>query len=243
MSCQVEMASSLKGKWHFTQSAGFTLVELVLATMISAMVIGIFAAALSLSLRIWERQQNREPSDIPSLLGLLKWQLAEFEPVLINYDGKQHAIFRGDDQSLAFATHYSVRAISKGVPVIARYVFAPGGVLYYAEMPLDPYHPEPIQRFLQMTPAKTKSWPRFYSIEVGDCSFSYGGGDGGEMASSVDGELGIPTAVLVKCAALGDSAQFSAAMFVNSPFTKLIVDSKAAKAGLRTLAPGKRKQF
>jgi hypothetical protein len=243
MSCQVEMVSPLRGKWQFNQSSGFTLVELVLATLISAMVIGIFAAALSLSLRIWERQQNREPSDIPSLFELLKWQLSQFEPVLITYDGKQHAIFRGDEQSLAFATHYSVRAISKGIPVIARYVFTPGGTLYYAEMPLDPYHPEPMQQFLQMNPGNAKSWPRFYPVEIGDCVFSYGGGENGEMASSVDDEIGIPSTVIVKCAGLGGSAQFSAAMFVNSPFTKLAVDSKAAKSGLRTLTPSRRKQF
>ncbi len=235
--------TSPKGKWLVAQSSGFTLVELVLATMISAMVIAIFSVALSLSLRVWERQQNHEPSDIPSLLELLKWQLAQFEPVLINYEGKQRPIFQGDEQSLAFATHYSVRAISKGAPVIARYVFTSEGTLFYAEIPLDPYHPEPIQRFLQMRPGDTKSWPRFYAMEIGGCSLSYAGGEGGEMASAVDDELGIPSAVIAKCTAPGNSALFSAAMFVNSPFTKEIVDSNAAKSGLKTTTPKRRKQL
>lgn len=243
MWCQTEMVSSRKGKRLFAQSSGFTLVELVLATLISAMVMGIFAVALSLSLRVWERQQNRQPSDMPSLLELLKWQLAQFEPILINFEGKQRAVFQGDEQSLAFATHYSVRAISKGAPVIARYVFTSGGTLFYAEMPLDPYHPEPIQQFLQMGTGDPQSWPRFYAMEIGDCSLSYAGGEGNEMTTAVDEELGIPSAVIAKCTAPGDSALFSAAMFVNAPFTKLIEDSNAAKMGLKTTTPKGRKRL
>jgi hypothetical protein len=235
MSCQVEMASPLKGKRFFAQSGGFTLVELVLATMISAMVIGIFSVALSLSLRVWERQQNREPSDLPSLLELLKWQLAEFEPILIREEGKQHSIFQGDEHSLSFATDYSVRAISKGVPVIARYVFVPGrGELYYAEMPLDPYHPEPIRRFLRMNPGESKGWPRFYLIQVGDFALSYRGEEGNEAVPSVEEGTGIPSVVMVKSASPENSALFSAALTVNSPFGKLTVDSNAAKAGIKT---------
>ena len=202
-------------------------MELVLATLISAMVIGIFSVALSLSLRVWERQQNREPSDIPSLLELLKWQLAQFEPILINLEGKQRAIFQGNEQSLAFATHYSVRAISKGVPVIARYVFIPGrDELFYAEMPLDPYHPEPIQQFLQMSPGEPKSWPRFYAYgSWGLFPFLCQWKKASEMAAAVDEELGIPSAVIAKCTARGDSASFSAVMFVNSPFSETTVEA------------------
>ena len=234
------MVSPLKRNRLLAQSSGFTLVELVLATTISAMVIGIFSVALSLSLRVWERQQNREPSDIPSLLELLKWQLADFEPVLINHEGKQRAIFQGGEQSLAFATQYSVRAISKGLPVIARYVFTSEGTVFYAEMPLDPYHPEPIQRFLQMGTGETNSWPRFYAMEVGVCSLSYASGKGDEMASAVDEELGIPSAVLAKCTAGEDSVLFSAVMFINAPFAKEIEDSDAAKSGLKKVTPKRR---
>jgi hypothetical protein len=223
------------------QSRGFTLVELVLATVISAMVIGIFSVALSLSLRVWERQQNREPSDLPSLLALLKRQLNEFEPILIRNEGRQHSIFQGDEQSLTFATDYSVRAISKGVPVIARYLFIPGrGELYYAEMPLDPYHPEPIRRFLKMTPGDTKAWPRFHLVQVGDFALSYGGGEGTEVAPSAEEGAGIPAAVMVKGSAAGDSSTLSATFFVNSPFTKLTVDSSAAKTGVDVRIPRRR---
>ncbi len=217
-------------------------MELVLATMISAMVIGIFSVALSLSLRVWERQQNREPSDLPSLLELLKWQLAEFEPIPVRDEGRQRPIFQGDGQSLAFATDYSVRAISKGVPVIARYVFVPGrGELYYAEMPFDPYHPEPIRRFLQMNPGETPAWPRFYLIPVGDFALSYAAEEEGNSVSSIDEGTGIPSAVTITSTAPEGSASFSAVLPVNSPFTKLTLDSNASKAGLKAPVIKRRK--
>jgi hypothetical protein len=207
-------------------------LELVLATLISALVIGIFSVALSISLRSWERQQNRESSDVPSLLQLLKWQLAQFEPVMLKFEGNQRPVFQGDEESLAFATSYSVRAISKGVPVIARYVFVPGrGELYYAEMPFDPYHPESIQKFLQMTPADTKAWPHFYVTEIASFSLSYVGEDRDSSATSVDEDAGVPSAVVVQCAPQADSASLSAVMFVNLPFTKPVLQNTPVGAG------------
>jgi hypothetical protein len=236
------MLSQPRAERILAQARGFTLVELVLATVISAMVIGIFSVALSVSLRVWERQQNRQPSDLPSLLALLQWQLAEFEPILIHNEGRQYSIFQGDGQSLAFATDYSIRAISKGVPVIARYVFIPTrGELYYAEMPLDPYHPAPIRRFLQMNPGETGAWPRFTLIQAGDFALSYAGEEGKEALQSIEEGSGIPSVVMVKCATPENTASFFAALPVNSPFTKLTVDSKASKAGLKGPAPGRRK--
>ena len=68
MGFQGEMVSASQERGVLAGSLGFTLLELVLATLISAIVIGIFSVALSLSLRMWERQQDREPSDVPSLL-------------------------------------------------------------------------------------------------------------------------------------------------------------------------------
>jgi len=241
MSFRVETVNRRKGNGLFGRSTGFTLVELVLATLISSLVIGIFSVALSISLRAWERQQNREISDTPSLLELLKRQLAQFDPILIQLEGKQRPIFQGDEQSLAFATDYSVRAISKGVPVIARYVFIPGrGELFYAELPLDPYHPEHIQEFLQMSPGKTKSWPHFYLIEVAEFALSYATKEKGEFAGAPDDAAGIPAAVRVSCASRGDSASFSAMMFVNSPFSETAAGSNPVPGGLKSKQFNKR---
>lgn len=231
---QVEMVGGQMGSRLHRQCSGFTLLELVLATVISAMVIGVFSVALSISLRAWERQQNREPSDVPSLLNLLKWQLAQFEPTTIQFEGKQLVIFEGTEQSLAFATDYSVRAISKGVPVVARYVFVPGrGELYYAELPLDPYHPEAIKEFLQMGIGATK-WPHFYLTEVAQFSLSYAGEQLQTLSPQVDAASGLPVAVVVSCASKQDPELYSSMMFINSPFNKVTVQSNIGKAILPT---------
>jgi hypothetical protein len=235
MGFRAKSMSRRKERSLLGRSTGFTLVELVLATLISSLVIGIFSVALSVSLRAWERQQNREISDTPSLLELLKRQLAQFDPILIQVDGKQRPIFQGDEHSLAFATDYSVRAISKGVPVIARYVFLPGrGELLYAELPLDPYHPEPIHAFLQMSPGSTKSWPRFYLIEVAEFALSYATKEKGQFAGGTEETGGIPSAVKVDCASRGDSASFTAMMFVNSPFSETAAGIQPAQGGLKS---------
>jgi hypothetical protein len=244
MKSRIELMSQQTPKGPISHAAGFTLVELVLATLLSALVVGIFSVALSISLRAWERQQNRQPSDVPSLLQLLKWQLAAFEPLQITSQGKKRAAFEGDGQSLAFATAYSVRAISKGLPVIARYVFVPGrGELYYAELFLDPYHPEAIERFLKTNPGDTKSWPHFYVTEVAEFSLSYVGKERETLdPSEMDGTAGVPVAVVVNCSARGSSDAISALMFVNSPFTKLrqgIIGGKANLPGSNF--PGQRR--
>ena len=231
---QVEMMGRQMGRELHRQSSGFTLLELVLATLISALVIGIFSVALSISLRAWERQQNREPSDVPGLLNLLKWQLSQFEPITIDFEGNKRSIFDGTEQSLAFATDYSVRAISKGVPVIARYVFVPGrGELYYAELPLDPYHPEAIKEFLQMGLGAAK-WPHFYLTEVSQFSLSYAGEELQTFSPQVDGTSGLPVAVVVTCASKQDPELYSAMMFINSPFNKVTVQGNTGKAILPT---------
>lgn len=158
---------------------GFTLLELVLAMLISSLVMGILSMALGFSLRVWERQYNRKTSDMPAMVDLLKWQLASLNPAPVRSDGESRIIFRGQEHALTFATDHSVRALSHGVPVVARYLFKPAEKkLYYAEIPFDPYHPEPIEQFMKLEPGKKKSWPQFQSTDVTQITFSYGGGEG-----------------------------------------------------------------
>jgi type II secretory pathway pseudopilin PulG len=175
------------GSRLFGQSAGFTLLELVLATMISALVMGILATALSFSLRLWERQMNRKTSDMPALLELMKWQLANFDPVPIaTGDGNEaRPLFLGDAHSLTFATDRSVKALSKGAPIIARYVFSQADKkLYYAERPLDPYHPDDLKAFLELAPGDEKTWPRFLPTDVESFAIGYAGSE--EKSERVD---------------------------------------------------------
>ena len=224
--CHINNATRIDGS---NSCAGFTLVELVLATLISSLVIAIVSVSLGFSLRVWERSQNRQPDDFPSLVELLKWQLASFDPVQVREEGEARIIFRGDNNFIAFATDRSVRAISNGVPVVARYVYdSSGKVLYYAEIPLDPYHPDVIKEFLEMKPSDRSSFPRFYPTPVDSFSLSFGQGDEkGGVADSWDDTRAIPAYVRVSWSRDGGATESTQVIIPNFLFARKIEEQKA----------------
>jgi|GEM_PF-547053 len=203
------------------QSRGFTLVELVIATLISSLVMGIISVALGFSLRIWERQQNQTPSDMPAVIQLLKWQLATFEPLPVRIDQESVPVFKGDARSLTFATAHSVKAITRGAPVVARYVFVPRDkTLYYTEIPFDPYNTEIIEEFMKFMPGKDKKRRGFFATAVAEMTFSYA--DAGETDSFEEnwqGDGSIPGVVVVTWTPDG-RARMAAAMVPNALFPK-----------------------
>ena len=211
---------------------GFTLIELILATAISALVIGILSVCLSFSLRAWESVQNRKPDQSAALVDLLKRQLAEFDPTPIKFDEGPHPFFSGHAMKLAFATTHSVKAISRGVPVIARYHYDPGSkVLYYAEMPLDPYHTKGLKEFTQIEPTSgQKSSVRFFAVEIADFNLSYAGKDTSQYSEAWDQSNDFPTSVLMKWST-PEIGGFSQALAVNSPFSIEITKRTAVPVG------------
>jgi prepilin-type N-terminal cleavage/methylation domain-containing protein len=224
--CHINHTTRIDGS---NSCAGFTLVELVLATLISSLVIAIVSVSLGFSLRVWERNQNRRPDDFPSLVELLKWQLASFDPVQVREEGEVQIIFRGDYNFIAFATDRSVRAISNGVPVVARYVYQDSEkVLYYAEIPLDPYHPEVIKEFLAAKPSDSSSWPRFYPIPVDGFSLSYGQGDEkGGADDTWDDAHAIPAYVRVTWSRDGGATESTQIIIPNFLFAREIEEQQA----------------
>lgn len=179
---------------------GFTLLELVLAMLIASLVMGILSTALGFSLRVWERQLNRKPSDMPALIDLLKWQLASMNPVPVRAEGESRIVFQGQEHALTFATDHSVRALSHGVPVVARYLFRPSEKrLYYAEIPFDPYHPEPIEQFMKLEPGKARKqpWPAFHATEVDALTFAFGG-EGEALENQWNDERQAPLVIRVR---------------------------------------------
>jgi prepilin-type N-terminal cleavage/methylation domain-containing protein len=202
-------------------SAGFTLVELVIAMLISSLVMGIVGVTLGFSLRIWERQQRQNPSDMPAVVDLLKWQLATFEPQPVRVDQESMPIFKGESHSLTFATTHSVKAISRGAPVLVRYVFVPSDkALYYMEIPFDPYHSEPIEQFLKLMPGKDAKRKGFFSTAVSNVSFSFAAQDGVEgFEEKWEEGSDVPAMVVVKWSPDGHS-RFTAAVVPNSLFPK-----------------------
>jgi hypothetical protein len=186
-------------------SAGFTLLELILATFISALVIGILSVCLSVALRIWEKNRGVEPGDqeIVRLLEVMTQQLGCFNPtpMALKDDNKKQLQFFANKHTLSFATNYSIKSISKGAPVISRYIYQPGSKrLYYAEIPMDPYHPAPLNKFLKEAPTDKETWPRYYAMEMQlqDLSFAYRGQKADSFGEAWDETTELPGSVLVK---------------------------------------------
>ncbi len=178
--------------YSVNDSHGFTLLELLLAAVISAIVLGMVATALSFCVRIWERQNRRLPDDMGQMLDLMALQLGSFNDASLRYKDKQQTIFFGDTASLTFTTNYSLKSISKGVPIIARYYFSKGErTLYYGEMPLNAGSataPKPndtslsssshdsnsVEGFIAMDPRGEKGPVSFYPVNnVADFSIAY----------------------------------------------------------------------
>lgn len=199
--------------------SGFTLIELVLATLISTLVVGMLSVCLSFALRAWESVQDRKPDQTSAFLDLFKEQLAEFDPTPIRFADGLRPLFAGQPLAIAFATAHSVKAISHGVPVIARYVYDPKSrVLYYAEMPFDPYHPKLIEEFLQSGPTPSdKRDSRFHAIDLPGFSLGYAGKEQQQFAESWEEENQVPVSVLLRWNGQ-DSAPYAQILMVNSPF-------------------------
>jgi hypothetical protein len=193
MSARIGVSSTL------SQCRGFTLLELVLATLIATLVIGILSVALTFSMRMWEKQQNRKPTELPMMIDLMAMQLANFNSSPLPSElGSSTPLLMGDEHSLAVATTHSVKALSKGAPVVARYVFLPKEkLLYYAETPFDPYHPETLREFINLQPAVEDSRPRFYPLEVEDFSIEYSAEGEEDYSESWENGETLPLAVRV----------------------------------------------
>lgn len=198
---------------------GFTLVELVLAMFISTLVMGILGVSLSIALRFWERQQNQKPFGTPNIIELLKWQLAQFSVMPAKVDGKSRLLLSGDNRSITLATDHSVKAISKGVPVIARYVYSSKDkTLFYAEVPLNPHHMELFEELRQLNPGKGTRTPQFFAFDMEDFSLAYAREDRTALEESWDGGAGAPSAVLVSWKTKDSPDAYSYMVYPNSIF-------------------------
>ena len=217
---------------QFKNNAGFTLIELVLATVISTLVIGILSVCLSFSLRAWESTQNRKPVQTSAFIDLLKQQLAEINPTPVKFEDGLHPVFNASSQFLAFATSHSIKAVTRGVPVVARYLYDPRSkVIYYSEMPLDPYHAKSIRDFTQAKDSKgdtDKQKYRSYPIELAEFHLMFAGKDGNALTDTWDRPDEIPIEIVLNWA--DDSMQSSQIFMVNCPFT-IDVDKTAPVPG------------
>ncbi len=214
---------------------GFTLVELVLAMFISTLVMGILGVSLSVALRFWERTQNQKAFGTPNVIELLKRQLAQFSVMPATVDGKSRLMLSGDNHSITLATDHSVKAISRGVPVIARYVYsAKDKQLFYTEVPLNPHHLELFEELRQLNPGKAARTPMFFAFDMEDFSLAFARDDKKPLEESWDGGAGAPSAVLVSWKTKDSPDAYSYMVYPNSMFAMKQESFEGSGSGTQT---------
>ena len=201
--------------------SGFTLMELVIATAISAVVLGILAVCFSFAMRLWQVTQDQHPDQTFLLADLLKQQLAECDPTPLRFsDNSVHSLFSAQPTSIAFVTSHSVKAISQGLPVVARYTYDPESkMLSYSELLLDPYHTQSIERFVAgRSPGKKETEIPSYGVYFPEFVLLYAGTQSKEFAQSWEGVDQLPAEILLRWRGT-DSVIHAMMCMVNAPFT------------------------
>jgi prepilin-type N-terminal cleavage/methylation domain-containing protein len=211
---------------------GFTMIELILATALSALVVGILSVCFSFALRVWQSTQNLKPDQTSLLADLLNRQLAECDPKPIKFKDRVHPLFTGQPNSIAFVTTHSVKAISQGVPVVARYMYDPNSrVLYYSELLLDPYHSDFIEKFLAGRASSEKETGiRAYGVEFPEFVLAYAGKESREFSQAWDAVDELPVEVLLRWRAK-DSTVHARVCMVNALFSIEVPKAPAPGVG------------
>lgn len=208
-------------KFPKSSVCGFTLLELILATAISALVIGILAVCFSFAMRVWQSAQNERPDLTFQVADLLKRQLAECDPTPVKLsDTDTRTLFAGQANSLSFITAHSVKAISQGVPVVAHYTYDPDAkVLSYSELLLDPYHTASIEKFISGRSTGSKAVEiNSYGVDFPEFALAYAGKGSKEFSESWNGKDDLPVEVLLRWRG-SDSTVHALVCMVNNPFS------------------------
>ena len=218
---------------------GFTLIELILATAISALVVGILSVCFAFTLRVWQSTQNQKPDQTFQMADLLNRQLAECDPKPIKFTDGTHPLFAGQPNSIVFVTAHSVKAISQGVPIVARYTYDPNSrVLYYSELLLDPYHPGPIERFLAGGSSGGQGTEvRTYGVDFPEFVLTYAGKESKWFSHSWRTVDELPVEVLVRWRAK-DLVVHARACMLNAPFPIEVQKTPVPGAGAGGLNTG-----
>jgi len=199
---------------------GFTLVELVLATAISVLVVGILAVCFSFTLRVWQNAQNQKPDQASLMADLLKRQLAECDPNPIRFsDSTVHPLFTGKSDMLVFVTAHSIKAISQGVPVAARYTYDRNArVLYYSELVLDPYHTKKLERFVAGQSENKENTTASYGVDFPEFALAFAGKEAKQFSETWPAGDNLPVEVLLRWKG-NDSVVHAKICILNAPFT------------------------
>ena len=151
------------------ESAGFTLIELIVATAISALVISIVSVCFSFALRVWQMTTNAKPDQTFRMAELLQRQLAESDPTPINFEQRRSPpVYRGCELDMFHNVSFGKSDLHGG----ARWRFATPAtrgsqVLSYSELVINPYRPAALEKFAAgRTASGEKSEVRSYKVDI-----------------------------------------------------------------------------
>ncbi len=223
MTRAVQQSSFCHGFSLKDNQSGFTLLELLLATLIASIVIGMLSVALTFSLSLWQREQNSQHDSAQSMVDLLQFQLAGLDASPLPMGGRAAPLFLLEEDSIAFVTAHSVKAMSRGAPAVVRYVFDPAQErLYYSEMPFSPHRMKRIEEFLEVTPSGQGEGALFFSVHMSDFSM-VAEQEEGESFSTESIERTIPHALILTWKREAGSPQGTAVLRLNYLFPPVAV--------------------
>ena len=189
------------------RQAGFTLVELIVVVVITAMIMGIVSTSMSFSVRVWDRARGKKVAEYAPLLDLLGQQIRAYQLPLSaegaesGGGGLQSPFFVGKDEYIVFVTTYSLKAVSRGTPVVVRYQYnSSEGRLFYREMIYNPYDSEGITDFTDesLTGEKGEPGDSVFSAELKGFSFAYYKKDGDEEVQEWDKSENPPDEIVLR---------------------------------------------
>ncbi len=113
--------SSYRNKQHCRSDKGFTLMEVLIAITIGAMVLGIVASSFSFTVKVWGKASRPPDTMLDDLMDMLSLQMIHLSKTPLMYQGGSGPLFIGRENELIFVTSFSPMGLSKNCPVIAHY--------------------------------------------------------------------------------------------------------------------------
>jgi general secretion pathway protein J len=167
-------------------SAGFTLLELIIALTILTLVTVIIGSGLRISVRAWDKgeAETGETQRLRILSGMLSQQIKSAYPYKVVMDNEEVILFEGEKNSILFAT--ALADETDGGMKWVRYEYR-GGSLYYNEGILPD----------KKLDESIASGGDVLDADTGEITFEYLDGEG-EWKDSWDRGDGLPVAVRVK---------------------------------------------
>lgn len=175
-----------------SRSAGFTLIELIIAITILSLITVIIGGAFRLGIQAWEKgeKETGDSQRLRVLSSLLSQQLKSFYPYEIKMEDKDEKVvlFKGESDSITFVT--TLTDSSYGGFKWVKYVFR-DGALFYMEGLL------PDKKFQEKIKNKNKDKEEIIDKNIDEFKFSYFSSDDDEWKESWDFGEDLPGAVKV----------------------------------------------